>query len=210
LVAGLSAERQYSRAAGDRPAPSRRSARQRECELGGLTPPASRPCAGRRNMWPRTTRVSSAPPTMRRDRPQASDARKKTFAVQPLSFSKFGGCAFDFPSEGIGGGKTAAMERYSGHVTARFFKPDDRLVDMRLQQICGSHQVVVMADVGITRAEANGLLHQRDHLLYRSGVKLAPSETVECALHVSVQRDRLLVFGNALLVSALSSQTLGL
>jgi hypothetical protein len=70
------------------------------------------------------------------------DGRKKISAVQPPGLSEFGGGAFGFASKGIGGGEAAARERFGRHVAARFFEPNDRLVDVRLQQMHGSNQVV--------------------------------------------------------------------
>ena len=42
-----------------------------------LNPPASRPCAGRRNRWRRTARGSPAPPTTHRDAPSGGRCSKK-------------------------------------------------------------------------------------------------------------------------------------
>src|SRR5207248_2264787 len=62
---------------------------------------------------------------------QAGDARKKVSTVQPPGFGEFGGGAFGFASEGIGGGEGEMSERSARSGAARFFEPDDRLVDMR-------------------------------------------------------------------------------
>jgi len=59
---------------------------------------------------------------------QVGDARKEISAVKPPRFGEFGGGAFGFASEGIGGGEAVVMERVGRHGAARFFKPDDRLV----------------------------------------------------------------------------------
>src|SRR5580693_5958599 len=61
--------------------------------------PAFRPCATRRNRWPRTCARNGL---------QAGDARKKSPAVQPPGFGEFDGGAFGFASEGISGGEAAA------------------------------------------------------------------------------------------------------
>ena len=92
--------------------------------------------------------------------------------------SEFGGGPFGLAAKGIGSGEVAAKNRYTRHGAARFFEPDDRLADVRLQRMHGSDQVVAMANAGIARAETNGLLHERRHLLYRAGVELALGETV--------------------------------
>ena len=76
------------------------------------------------------------------------DARKKISAVQPSGFGEFRGGPFGFASEGIGGGEAAAMERYGRHGAARFFKLDDGLVGVRLEQMHNSNQVVAPADAG--------------------------------------------------------------
>src|SRR6516165_5240805 len=107
---------------------------------------------------------------------QMGDARKKIAAVQPPGLGEFGHSTFGFASEGIGGGETAARERCGWHDAARFFEPDDCLVGARLQQMHVPNQMVERADAGIARAEANGLLDQRDHLLYRPDGELAPAE----------------------------------
>ena len=74
---------------------------------------------------------------------------KKISAVKPPRVRKFSCGAFGFASEGIGGGETAVMERFGRYGTARFFEPDDRLLDASLQQMHGPDQVVPRTDVGI-------------------------------------------------------------
>jgi hypothetical protein len=56
------------------------------------------------------------------------DARKKVSAVQSPSFGEFGGGAFGFASEGVGGGEAAVVKRDARQGAAPFFEPDDRLV----------------------------------------------------------------------------------
>ena len=97
---------------------------------------------------------------------QAGDAGKKIPALQPPGFGEFGGGAFGFASEGISSGEAAALEGYGRRGAARFFEPDDRLVGKRLQQMHSPDEVVPPTDSGIARAEANGLLDERDHLVY--------------------------------------------
>src|ERR1700736_5840927 len=69
-----------------------------------------------------------------------------------------------------------------------------------------SNLVIAYPDEGIARAEANGLLHERDPLLYRPGVELAPAKTDWRAHEVVMQCERRLVFGNGFLPSFLSTQ----
>src|SRR6516225_6830146 len=98
------------------------------------------------------------------------------FAAQPAGFGEFGGGAFSLASEGISGGEAAPNEWCGRHVAARFFEPDDRLVEMRLQQMHGPNQQVANADQRIAGAQADGFLRERDHILYRSAIELAPGE----------------------------------
>jgi len=90
------------------------------------------------------------------------------------------------------------MERFGRYGTARFFEPDDRLLDASLQQMHGPDQVVPRTDVGIAGAETNGLLSERDHLVQQPGEEFTPPETVQCTHQVPIQRERRLVFGNGL------------
>src|SRR3954447_8387961 len=77
---------------------------------------------------------------------------------------------------------------------------------MRLEQKYGSNEVITHGDTGIARAEADGLLRKRDHVVDRSGIELAPSETVYGAHKVAVQRERGLEFRHAFVVLALGAQ----
>jgi len=58
------------------------------------------------------------------------------------------------------------------------FEPDDRLVDARLQQMHHPDGPVPNTDLRIPRATADGLLHQRDHLINRTGEELALAQTI--------------------------------
>src|SRR6516164_2269085 len=109
---------------------------------------------------------------------QSSDARKEISSIEPLGLGEFRSGAFGVASEGIGGGEAAALDRYTRQGVARFFEPHDRLVGVRLQQMYGTNEVAKRADAGITRAQANGLLHERDHLVDRPDVELAPTKTM--------------------------------
>ena len=99
---------------------------------------------------------------------QPSDARKKISAAQSPGFGEFSGGELAFASEGIGSRKAAAMCRYTGQGATCLFEPVDRLVGLRLQQMHGSNQEIERANERIARAEANGLLHERGHLVQRT------------------------------------------
>ena len=60
---------------------------------------------------------------------------------------------------------------------ARLFEPDDRLVRVRLQQMHHPDLLIENADEGIAGAEPDGLLLERDRLLYRPGEELALAES---------------------------------
>src|SRR5262249_2755734 len=72
----------------------------------------------------------------------------------------------------------------------------------------GSNQVIRMTDARIAWAEVDGLLGQGNDLGQRPREELAPSETNQCGEQIAVRRERRLVFGDGLLVSAMSSQQL--
>src|SRR5215471_8279690 len=91
---------------------------------------------------------------------------------------------------------------------ARFFEPDDCLVDARLQQMRPANRPIPKGDDGIARAEADGPLHERDYFLYRAGEELAKAETGKWHRPVAVGRESRFVFGNGLLASALRTQHL--
>src|SRR5689334_13198028 len=92
---------------------------------------------------------------------------------------------------------------------ARFFEPDNRLVVIRLQKMHGSNEVIEIAYKGIARAEANGLLHERYHLVYGPEVEPAPAETEQGVAHIVIQRERRLILGNGLPPSVLQAQHCG-
>ena len=76
------------------------------------------------------------------------------------------------PAPDVGRGKAAVVERYSRHGAPSLFEANDRFVRARLQQVYGSDQVIAMTDPGFAGAETDGLLQERDHLLYRPRVEL--------------------------------------
>jgi hypothetical protein len=55
---------------------------------------------------------------------------------------------------------------------ARLFQPYNRLIDVRLQQMCVPYPAIHTAGVRIARVEAEGLLLQRDYLLYGPTINL--------------------------------------
>jgi hypothetical protein len=64
--------------------------------------------------------------------------RITTITAQPPRLSKFGGGVVGLAIKGVGRGELAVKNRYTRRGAARFFEPDDRLVDVRLQQMHGS------------------------------------------------------------------------
>jgi hypothetical protein len=70
----------------------------------------------------------------------------------------------------------------------------------------GPNQQVPKPYIGIARAELDGSLHERDHLLYRPGIEVAPGETTQCRHQIAIQRERCLIFGDGLLPSVLRPQ----
>src|SRR5919108_1826140 len=65
-------------------------------------------------------------------------------------------------------------------------------------------------ELGITGAEPDGSLYERDRLLDRADVELALAESEEGVNIVAIVRERRLVFRNGLRVSALRTQQVGL
>jgi hypothetical protein len=70
------------------------------------------------------------------------------------------------------------MERIGRTGIARFFEPADRLLGARLQQMDRPDQLIPVSDPGVAGATAQGLLLERDHLVYRSRVELAQAQTI--------------------------------
>ena len=87
-------------------------------------------------------------------------------------------------------------------------QPGNRLARARLQQMHERNLPVPKAERGITRAEPDCLLYQRNRVLYGPGIELALAESGERVYPVAIQRQQRLVFGNGLRVSALRAQQL--
>jgi hypothetical protein len=64
-------------------------------------------------------------------------------------------------------------------VVSRLFQPEDRLVRARLQQMHVPDLLVPDPELGITGAEPNCSLYERDRLLEGAGVELALAESEE-------------------------------
>jgi hypothetical protein len=64
------------------------------------------------------------------------------------------------------------------------------------------------ADVGIAGTKANGLLLERDRLLYRPDVDLASTDMGYCARPIAIGRERRLVFADRLLAPTRGAQEL--
>src|SRR5271165_2638936 len=103
------------------------------------------------------------------DGSHAGDARITIVAAELPGFREFGGGACGFASQGIGRGEPATSVRCGRNGAAPFFEPDDRLGYARLQQMHTPDLEIAPAEVGIAGAEADSLLHERDHLVYRPG-----------------------------------------
>jgi len=70
------------------------------------------------------------------------------------------------------------VRRRSSRIGApRLFKPKNCLLGARLEQMDDANTEIPIADEGIMGAEPNRLFLKRDHLLDRSGVKLALSKS---------------------------------
>src|SRR5205823_10407089 len=94
-------------------------------------------------------------------------------------------------------------------MASRLFQPDDRLVRVRLQQMRIPDLFIPDPELGITGAEPNGSLYERDRLLDEAGVEFTLAESEEGVNIVAIVRERCLVFRNGLGVSALRTQQEG-
>src|SRR6266851_1265291 len=101
------------------------------------------------------------------------EARKTIVAAQPAGFGEFGGGTLALAFAGISRRGIEVMKRGRRVRAASVGEPNDRLVGARLQQMHDPNPPIKSADVGIAGAEADGLLHERDSLLYRPGEELA-------------------------------------
>ena len=77
------------------------------------------------------------------------------------------------------------------------FEPDDRLMVARLQQMHHPDGPVPNTDLRVAGAAADGLLHERDHLVNEPGEELAPAQTIKCRNQIGVRRERRFVFYRA-------------
>jgi len=75
-------------------------------------------------------------------------------------------------------------------VVSRLFQPEDRLVRARLQQMHVPDLLVPDPELGITGAEPNCSLYERDRLLEGAGVELALAESEEGVNIVAIVRNR--------------------
>src|SRR3984893_328059 len=91
---------------------------------------------------------------------------------------------------------------------APLFEPQDRLVGARLQQMHEPNPGIPKSNVKIAGAEPEGLLLERDYLLYGPGQPLAPAESVQHKCQIAIDREGRLVLGNGLLASMLRTQHL--
>ena len=139
-------------------------------------------------------------------RPEPGDARPRTFPSQPPGFGELRGGAVGLAFEGIGGGEVAVDVRECLIRGARLLEPEDRIVDMRLQQMGFADPKIPICNGRIARAEAGGLVQERNSLAYRADVDLAPAESRQSPRRVAIERQDGLVLGNGLSAAALRSQ----
>src|SRR5271165_359837 len=99
---------------------------------------------------------------------QSGDARIAIVAAQLSGFGELGSRAFSLAFEGIGGSEPGANVRLYRVGTTRFFEPKNRVVGASLHEIRPPDRLIPKAQVGITGAEPDGLLYERDRLFYRS------------------------------------------
>src|ERR1700730_15721765 len=96
--------------------------------------------------------------------------------AERLGFREFGGGGFGFAFEGIDGGEVGVNDRQSPIRAARLFEPDYRLLGARLQQMHHPDPPIPKADGRIAGTKPDALLLERDRLLYRPCIELAPAE----------------------------------
>src|ERR1700756_1507495 len=83
----------------------------------------------------------------------------------------------------------------------RLFEPGDSLVGARLQQPRVPDPVVQHTEIWIAWTEADGLLCQWYHFVYRAGQEFAPTQIAIRGREVLVGGDRPFEFGNRLRTS---------
>jgi hypothetical protein len=81
-------------------------------------------------------------------------------------------------------------------------------LDARLQQMHLADPMIPIADLRIAGAEAERLFVQFDCFVEQSDPKFAPTETSQSVGPAAVERERLLIFGDALLVAPARAQHL--
>ena len=139
---------------------------------------------------------------------QTGEAGEAIVGTQPAGFGEFRGCAFGLAGEGVGGSDLGADAWVSRQGAARFFEPNDRLVRARLQQMHQPDLLIPISQGSIAGAEPDGLLDERDRVVYRPGEELALGQGVDCEHVVAIEREHRLVLGNSLRESTLGAQHL--
>ena len=77
----------------------------------------------------------------------------------------------------MGSGEENMSHGMSRIRVTRFFEPEDRCIEARLQQMHNPNPPIPVGDLAVSGAEANGLLHKRDYFLYGPGLQLAVGES---------------------------------
>src|SRR6516162_49806 len=93
-----------------------------------------------------------------------------------------------------------------GNSAAGFFKPLDGLVGTQFQHMHKADELIPGAELGIARADADGLLQQRYYLLRRPAVEFANGEAAEYGHPIPIGRERSLILGNSFSVPGLCAQ----
>src|SRR5215471_19063854 len=92
---------------------------------------------------------------------------------------------------------------------ARLLKPEDRIVCAGFQQMHLSNPVIILPDLWIAGAEADGSLLCRDGLFNRPGYKFAIPKSGYRVHPIPVDGDYGLIMSNGLLKALLRAQHLG-
>src|SRR4029077_7727062 len=128
--------------------------------------------------------------------------------AQPVGLREFLASPLGFAVERIGCAQKRISQREGRNRAPTLFQPRDRFLSARLKQMHLSDRVIPIAYLRIAGAEAERLLMQFDRFVEQSDPELAPAETRKSVDPTMVERERLLIFRDALLVAAGRAQHL--